>query len=96
MSYYPKSQYSFVRFTKSNRPFKKYSAILQNKSTKQFSKVHFGDTRYQQYKDTTGLGLFTHKNHLDIDRRKNYRARHRGHLKPGNYSAGYFSYKYLW
>ena len=43
--------------------FKKYTAYIQDKKTKKIRKIHFGDKRYQQYKDRTGKGLYSHKNH---------------------------------
>lgn len=54
-----------IKFIKSPRKNKKYRAILPNNKT-----VDFGDSRYQQYKDTTGLGLYTNKDHLDKERRQ--------------------------
>lgn len=78
-----------VTFIKSPLKNKKYRAILPNNKH-----VDFGDSRYQQYKDTTGLGLYTHKDHLDKERRRLYRLRHK---RPTNKNtAGYFSWKYLW
>jgi tetrahydromethanopterin S-methyltransferase subunit E len=75
----------------STRKHKKYMAVflLETKRT-----VHFGDNRYQQYKDSTGLGKYTHLNHGDAVRRHRYYQRHgKNALK---YSAKYFSHKYLW
>ena len=43
-----------IVFKKSNKKFKKYKAILPNGE-----EVHFGDTRYQQYKDRTPLKLYS-------------------------------------
>lgn len=73
---------------KSTRQFKKYMVKVGNKW------IHFGDTRYQQYKDSTPLKLYTHLNHNDKERRKRYYQRH-GHTKNKN-SAKYWSNKYLW
>lgn len=80
----------------------KYTAIM-----KDGKKVNFGHKSYQQYKDSVpksmGGGLYSHKNHGDELRRKNYRARHSGiKLKNGGlayktkYSPAWFSYYYLW
>jgi hypothetical protein len=71
-------------------------AILKHKDNDTKITIHFGDNRYQQYKDTTGLQVYTHKNHLNKQRRNRYRKRHSVYLKPGYYSAGYFSFYYLW
>ena len=96
MSYFSKKDYKFVKFQKSNIKGKKYSAILQNKKTKRFKKLDFGASDYEHYRDTTGLGLWSHKNHNDKQRRKNYRARHNVHIKDGYYSPSYFSMYFLW
>lgn len=80
----------------------KYVAIM-----KDGSKVKFGHQDYEQYKDSVpvnlGGGLWSHKNHHDADRRKNYRTRHSGvRTKSGQsatvikYSPSWFSYHYLW
>jgi len=50
---------------------------------------------YEQFKDSTGKGLYTHVNHGDPKRRRNYRTRHHGENKR-KFSSGYFSWKYLW
>lgn len=96
MTYYYNSQYDFVKFKKSDRKNKKYMAILRNKDTDRTVKVHFGDDRYEHYKDTTGLDLYSHKDHKDKKRRDNYRKRHKGFLKKGYYSPSFFSYYFLW
>ena len=81
---------------------KKYTAIMKNGD-----RVHFGHQDYEQYRDSVpksmGGGIWSHKNHLDDQRRKNYRARHGGtKTKSGRpayqvkYSPSWFSYYYLW
>jgi|APFre7841882793_1041355.scaffolds.fasta_scaffold97385_2 hypothetical protein len=94
--YYPTSEYKLTGFVKSNTENKKYDAVLKNKKTGKLTHVPFGDSRYEQYKDSTGLGAYTSKDHGDPNRRKLYKMRHQKDLKPNNYSAGYFSYYYLW
>lgn len=89
------TQFRFIRFEKSRNKDKKYDAILQNKRTKKERRVAFGDSNYEQYKDSTGLGLYSHLDHLDPKRRELYRARHRWE-DNALYSSGYFAYKYLW
>jgi hypothetical protein len=86
------------KFEKSTRKDKKYSVI-----TESGKKIHFGNINFQHYKDNTGLGLYSHLNHLDKKRRDNYRARHKAILKKDGTPAyldkeqpAYFSYKYLW
>jgi hypothetical protein len=96
MSYYPKSQYSLDKLAKSKRKFKKYDAVLINKITNKIITIPFGDSRYEQYKDTTGLNLYSNKDHGDKKRREAYRARHAKDVREGYYSAGYFALRYLW
>jgi hypothetical protein len=96
MVYYHSSDYNFLGFEKSRRKGKKYDAILQNIYTKRTTRVPFGASDYQHYKDSTGLNQFSYLDHGDRQRRKNYRARHKIHLKKGYYSPSHFAYYYLW
>ena len=89
------NDYILTRFEKSNTEYKKYDAILLNKSTGRFKRIPFGDKRYQQYKDSTGLNLYSHLNHLDKKRRDRYRLRHRGENNR-KFSSGWFSWYFLW
>ena len=43
-----------IKFKKGPFP-KKYTAFIKNNKTKKIRKIHFGDRRYQQYKDRTPL-----------------------------------------
>lgn len=95
-SYFDKNDYTFVKFQKSAAKYKKYAAILESKKTGRHVRINFGDVRYQQFRDATGLRLYERLDHGDNARRDNYRARHKPFIKKGYYSAGYFSYKYLW
>ena len=86
-----------MNFKKSTRPGKKYMVVVNGKT------IHFGDSSSQQYKDTTGLGLYTHLNHNDEKRRASYLARAKGiRNKAGELtwknknSANYFSIRWLW
>ncbi len=80
---------SKITFQKSDRKNKKYKAILPDGKA-----VHFGDTRYEQYKDRTPLKLYSNLDHNDKARRGLYYQRHpKDYAK---YSADYFSKKYLW
>ena len=58
--------------------------------------IHFGDTRYQHYKDSTPLKLYSHLDHLDKNRirRKRYYNRH-GRTNNKS-SAKYWSNLLLW
>lgn len=84
-------------FKKSTRKNKKYMVKYKGKW------IHFGDLRYSHYQDNTGLGLYRHLNHGDLDRRANYLTRATGiKNKKGKLtyhdksSANYYSVRYLW
>jgi hypothetical protein len=85
----------FIKFEKSWKLEKKYVAILYNKKTNKLKHVHFGASNYQQYKDTTGLNVWSHMDHLDNKRRKLFKQRFASSAKT-KYSAGWFAYYYLW
>jgi hypothetical protein len=63
--------------------FKKYTAFIQNKKTRKIRKIYFGDNRYQQYRDSTSLKLYKHKNHGSKKRKDAYFSRHSGTKKKG-------------
>ena len=98
---------TIVKFKKGPFP-KKYTAFVKNKKTKKVRRIHFGDRRYQQYKDRTKLGLYKHKNHGTRKRMRNYFSRHSGTKKRGKaikkekrkskgfYTPKILSHKYLW
>ena len=84
-------------FKKSNVRGKKYSVIYNNKL------INFGDSNMAQYHDSTGLNLYSYKNHEDKKRRESYLKRAKGirdkngnltYLNPN--SANYYSINYLW
>jgi hypothetical protein len=88
---------------------KKYTARIMNKKTKKIRHIHFGAKGYEQYKDSTPLGLYSSKNHGTKKRRDNYFSRHSGGIKnkkkalakeirksKGIYNAKILSHKYLW
>ena len=96
-----------IKFLKGPFP-KKYTAYVKNKKTKKIRKIHFGDKRYQQYKDRTPLQLYKNKNHGTRKRMQNYYSRHSGTKKRGEaikrekrkskglYNAKILSHIYLW
>ena len=94
--YYPIKDYRLLGFRKSDRTFKKYYALLEHRINKNLVKVHFGDNRYQHYRDITGLSDYNYLNHNDDERRDRYRQRHSKDIKKGFFNPGYFSYYYLW
>ena len=92
------------------KPFKytgkgqfKYSVYVKNEKTGKPKKINFGHSDYEHYKDTTGVGAWSHKNHLDKERRKRYRAR-AGKIKDklgrltvkNKNSKNYWAYNKLW
>lgn len=68
---------------------KKYSVLKDGKYL-----LSFGSSAHEQYKDVTGLGLWTHKDHLDKERRRRYYARHGKATNKD--SAKWWSHHYLW
>jgi len=63
--------------------------------------IHFGDKKSQHYKDL--LGRYSHLDHLDEKRRRNYLKRSAGITdKSGNLTkddptkANYYSRRFLW
>lgn len=70
---------------------KKYSVYVKGKSGKP-KLIHFGDSRYGQFKDK--LGYFKKLDHNDPKRRKAYYARH-GKATSKD-TAKYWSHKILW
>ena len=93
--YYSFKEYDLINFAKLKRKNKMYDAILKSK-TGELVKVPFGDKRFENYWDLTGLNLYPQLNHGDKERRRRYRKRHQAYLMKGYYSPGYFSYYYLW
>ncbi len=84
-------------FMKSANKNKKYAVVYNGKT------INFGDSKMEQYKDSTGLGLYTSKDHLDSVRRKSYLARAKG-IKNAKgeltwkmkSSPNYYSVRFLW
>ncbi len=99
-------QETIVRIEKAKAKHKKYSAIVRNKITKKERKINFGDNRYENFKDSTPLKLYSSKNHGDKKRRKNYFMRHSGvatksqavakEKAKGKYTPKLLSHIYLW
>lgn len=87
-----------MEIVKSTRKNKKYMAILADNT-----RVHFGDSRYEQYKDSTPLKLYAHLDHGNKKRRELYFARHSGTRSKADamqlttkYTPKYFSHRFLW
>ena len=69
---------TIVKIEKSKAKYKKYVAIVKNKETEKTRKINFGDSRYEQFKDSTGKGHYSSRNHGDERRKRNYFNRHSG------------------
>ena len=98
---------TIVKFQKGPFP-KKYTVYVKDKKSKKTRKIHFGDSRYQQYKDRTPLKLYSKQNHGTRKRMQNYFSRHSGtrsrkqaiakeiKKSDGYYNAKILSHIYLW
>lgn len=80
-----------LAFEKGKYP-KKYNAILEENG--KIKKISFGDQRYQQFKDSTPLKLYSNLDHNDLKRRENYYKRHNKDYPK--FSADYFAKRFLW
>lgn len=92
----PFNENMLVGISKSNRKNKKYMADIQNIYTGELNTMHFGSSLHQQFKDSTGLGLYSHLDHHDKKRRYSYIKRHTPNILPYHFSPDYFSLRYLW
>lgn len=72
---------------------KKYKVVMFN-NDKKIKTIQFGSKKYQQFKDTTPLKLYSNLDHNDNKRKKNYFSRHK--INYPKYSPDWFSKKYLW
>ena len=86
-----------LEFKKSTRKGKKYMVYYNNKW------IHFGDSRMEHFRDSTGLNLYSHLNHVEPIRQKSYLARAKGiKNKAGKLtyldknSPNYYSINFLW
>lgn len=69
---------------------KKYSVYVEGPKGPRL--IHFGDSRYEQFKDT--LGHYARLDHGDKERRRRYYARH-GRTRDKN-TALYWANRVLW
>jgi hypothetical protein len=96
MVYLSKKKYSINNFYKSPIKNKKYRVALVHKITGKIKLIDFGSATYAHFRDTTPVKLYKHLDHGDKERRRRYKARHKGFIKSGYYSPGYFSMRFLW
>ena len=69
---------TIVRIERARAKHKKYTAIVRDSSTHRERRVNFGDARYQQFRDSTPLRLYSGSDHGDAKRRRAYFMRHSG------------------
>jgi hypothetical protein len=93
---------------KSKAKGKKYAVKTDKGRTINFGAIKPTGEPYAQYKDSTPLKLYKHKNHGDPKRRRNYFMRHSGEAtkrlalqkeilkSSGMLNAKILSHKYLW
>ena len=93
---FPRSEWTLDHFEPSREKGKKYAAIIRSKQTSATRRINFGASDMDQYKDSTGLGKFSSRDHGDLKRRRAYRARHRTYYDENYLSPAYFSWNFLW
>lgn len=95
---YKKTEYALIGFRKSTQAKKKYDAIIRNKMTGEEKVIAFGsgDPLMGQYKDSTGLGIYSYLDHNDEKRRQSFRKRFRSLYDPSYYTPISLSMEYLW
>ena len=96
MVYLSMDDYKLLGFRKSTKEFKKYDAILKDRKTGKIKYMSFGDNRFDNFRDMTGLDLYPDKIHNDKKRRLLYRLRHHHNVRYGYWSPSWFSYFVLW
>jgi Zn-dependent oligopeptidase len=94
--YLSRDDYTFLKFEKAKAKGKMYNAVLIDNKTKRERRIPFGDSTMENFQDKTGLNLYPRLIHGDPKRRKAFQSRFRHLLKDGYYSAGFYSYNYLW
>ncbi len=77
---------------KSTAKNKKYSVYVKANNKNGIKLIHFGDNRYEQFKDK--LGHYKHLDHGDPKRKANYHSRHGKAVSKD--TAKYWSHKILW
>lgn len=88
-------RFKHIRFERSKKMGKKYDAIIEDKITKRQQRVPFGSNIHEQYRDTTGLKLYSRLDHNDEKRRQSYLARHEK-TRHKKFSSSWYSSVFLW
>jgi len=76
----------------SDKPDKKYYAVVRSVKSNRLNKIYFGDTSSYHYHDV--IGYYKSLDHLDESRRKNFKSRQVYRNLVG--SAAWFADKLLW
>ena len=104
----PDMREKLVSIERSPRAQKKYRATIFNPERQRVRHIDFGASAYEQFKDSTGLGLYTKANHGDAKRRRAYFQRHSAvrtkreaiakerEKSGGLYTPKLLSHEYLW
>ena len=88
-------RFKHIRFERSRVSGKKYDAIIEDKITKKRQRVPFGSSIHDQYRDSTGLKLYSRVDHNDEKRRQSYLARHEK-TRHKKFSPSWYSSVFLW
>lgn len=88
-------RFRHIRFERSRTRGKKYDSIIEDKVTKRQQRVPFGSAIHDQYRDDTGLKLYSRLDHNDPKRRAAYLARHAKTMTK-KYSPSWYAAKFLW
>ena len=91
----PADRFRLVRFQKASNRKKKYEAVIEDVVTKRQQKVPFGSSAHEQYRDDTGLKIYSRLDHNDEKRRQDYLARHEK-TRHKKWSPSWFSSVFLW
>ena len=87
-------KYVFVRCEKSHLKCSKYNAVLQNTDNDLIKKIPFGSSSQEHYKDTTGLGVWSH---TIMTKNDDYIKHDTKRQRKINLAVlGWFSMRYLW
>lgn len=78
---------------KSKKEGKKYSVYVKSESGG-IKIIHFGDSTMEHYRDK--IGLYSHLDHNDRERRKRYKQRHQGDRINDKNTPGWWSWHKLW
>lgn len=95
-----------LKIVRSPAKGKKYRAVIRRDGG--LVSVDFGAKGYEQFRDSTGLGLYSKSDHGDRARRRDYFSRHSGvptkteamkvenRRSPGVWTAKKLSHRFLW